>query len=250
MMLIDVHAHLDFPQFDGDRDSVVRNAKDNEIFIINSGMGPEGIEKTMELIVEYDNIKATLGLSPTEFNTQIIEETINLIRKYRSKIVGIGEVGMDYYWVKDPEKRRKELENFRRFIDLAEELNLPLIIHSRDSEGDVIKELKIRNFPALLHCFGGTLKQAEEAISFGCLISIPTNVVYSKQKQLLSKEIPLESIVLETDAPYLAPIPKTRNEPINVKLSAEKIAEIKGIGLSIVEEVTTNNAKRFFNLEI
>ncbi len=246
-MLIDVHAHLDFPQFDRDRDSVVRNAKDNEIFIINSGIGRDGIEKTMKLVSEYDNVKATLGLSPTEFNTQIIEETIDLIRKYRDRIVGIGEVGLDYYWVKDSEKRRTELENFRRFIDLAEELDLPLVIHSRDAEGDVINELKRKNLPALLHCFGGTLKQAEDAISFGCLISIPTNVVYSKQKQLLSKEIPLESMVLETDSPYLAPVPKTRNEPVNVRLSAEKIAEIRGIELSAVEDITTNNARSFFN---
>lgn len=247
-MLIDTHAHLDFPQFDNDRREVIERAKNNGIWIINSGLGPEGIEKTINLIDEY-RIFATLGLSPTEFDNDIIENTIELIKKYRNRIIGIGEVGLDYYWVKEPEKRRAEIENFRIFIELSKELNLPLLVHSRDSEHDVIDELKSANKPAILHCFSGTIKQAEEAISFGCLISIPTSVIYSTKKQELARGIPPNSIVLETDAPYLSPVPKTRNEPLNLKLIAEKIAELRGIDYSVVEEITTENAVKFFNLK-
>lgn len=248
-MLIDTHAHLDFPQFDNDRKEVIERAKKEGIIIINSGLGPEGIEKTIKLVDEY-KIFATLGLSPTEFNDDIIENTIELIKKYRDRIIGIGEVGLDYYWVKEPEKRKKEIENFRIFIELSKELNFPLLVHSRDAESDTIKELKSADKPTILHCFSGTIKQAEEAISFGCPISIPTSVIYSRKKQELAKHIPINSIVLETDAPYLSPVPKTRNEPANVKLCAEKIAELREIDYSIVEETTTGNARKFFNLKI
>ncbi len=246
-MLIDTHAHLDFPQFDNDRKDVIERAKKEGILIINSGLGPDGIENTIKLVDEY-RIFATLGLSPTEFNEDIIENTIDLIKKYRNKIVGIGEVGLDYYRVKEPEKRRKEIENFRIFIELSNELNLPLLVHSRDAESDVIKELRSADKTAILHCFSGTINQAKEAIYFGCILSVPTSIVYSKQKQELVKGIPLGSIVLETDSPYLSYAPKTRNEPINVKLIAEKISEIKGIDSSVVEKITTENAMKFFNM--
>lgn len=249
-MLIDTHAHLDFPQFDNDRRNVIERAKKDGIFIINSGLGLEGIEKTINLISEYDTVFATLGLSPMEFDNNIIESALNLIKKYRKRIIGIGEVGLDYYWVKESEKRRKEIENFRTFIELSKKLNLPLLVHSRNSESDVINELKSAGRSAILHCFSGTIEQAKDAISFGCLISIPASVVYSKQKQELAREIPLDNIVLETDAPYLSPVPKTRNEPLNVKLIAEKIAERKEIKYSVVEGVTTENVKKFFNLKI
>jgi len=249
-MLIDSHAHLDFPQFDSDRGNVIRRATDDRILIINSGIGPAGIERTIKLIEEYEGILATLGLSPQEFNSDIIDETIELIRKYKKRIIGIGEVGLDYYWVKEPEKRMLELKNFKLFIELARELKLPLVIHSRDAERDVIAKLKEEDIPALLHCFGGSPELANDAISFGCLISIPTSIVYSKKQQLLAERVPLESMVLESDAPFLALVPKERNEPSNIRISAEKIAEIKGISKEEIAEITTRNAREFFNLKV
>jgi len=249
-MLIDVHAHLDFPQFDSDRWDVIERARREKILVINSGMGPEGIEKTISLAKKYDNIFATLGLSPQEFKKEIIDKTVELIRRYRNEILGIGEVGLDYYWIKDSNSREKELENFNRFIELSRELKLPLVIHSRDAEADVINRLKEENLPVILHSFSGSPEQAEEAISFGCLISIPVSVVYSKRKQKLVENLPLESMVLETDAPYLSPRPKTRNEPINIKLTRDKIAKIKDIDKEIIEEITTKNAKGFFDLKL
>ncbi|OYT38696.1 MAG: hypothetical protein B6U86_06170 [Candidatus Altiarchaeales archaeon ex4484_43] len=124
----------------------------------------------------------------------------------RDKIIGIGEVGLDYYWVKESEKRKHEMKNFKRFIELSNELDLPLVVHSRDAEEDVIKMLRDFDTGAILHCFGGSVKLAEEAVMSG------------------------------------------RNEPINLKLSVQKIADIKGVDIAVVEDTTTENAKRFFNL--
>ncbi|MBU4341387.1 MAG: TatD family hydrolase [Candidatus Altiarchaeota archaeon] len=247
-MLIDVHTHLDFPQFDSDRKEIVGKASEDGILIINSGIGPEGIEKTINLIEKHEGILATLGLSPQEFDSGVIDETIRLIRKYKDRIVGIGEVGLDYYWIKEPEKRGRGMDNFRRFISLAKELSLPLVVHSRDAENEMVEELKAQGIKALLHCFGGSAELGKKAISFGCLVSIPTSVAYSKRKQELVGEIPLEAMVLESDAPYLAPTPRERNTPLNIRIAAKKIAEIKGIEYDKVAEITTRNAREFFNL--
>ncbi|MEA3254813.1 MAG: TatD family hydrolase [Candidatus Altiarchaeota archaeon] len=248
-MLVDVHTHIDFPQFDRDRRDVIKRAEKEKIVIINSGMGSGGMKKTLELIKEYENVYATFGVSPTEFNEGEIKDCIKLIRDNRDSIVGIGEVGLDYHWIKDSSERIQEMNNFRGFIDLSNELNLPLVVHSRGAEGDVIKALRDSGSKAILHCFSGSVAQAEEAVKSGNLISIPASVVYSKQKQEMVRRIPLKHLVLETDAPFLSPVPKTRNEPVNIKLSIRKISEVKGVNTSIVEDTTTLNAKKFLNLD-
>ena len=248
-MLVDVHTHLDFPQFDSDRGEVIKKASEEGILIITSGIGPEGIEKVIKLSEKHEGILATLGLSPQEFSHGVIDETIGLIRKYKDRIVGIGEVGLDYYWIKEPEKRRLGMDNFRKFVSLAKELSLPLVVHSRDAEEDVIEELRAQGMGALLHCFGGSPELGKKAISLGCLVSIPTSVAYSKRKQELVGKIPLEAMVIESDAPYLAPTPRERNSPLNIRVAAEKIAEIKGISYDEVAEITTRNAKGFFDLK-
>jgi len=249
-MLIDVHCHLDFPQFDRDREDVIKRAMNDEIIMINSGIGPDSIRNTLKLSKQYENIFATFGLSPYELNEDMVDETIKLIKRNRNEILAIGEVGLDYYWIKNRKEREKERENFERFISLADELNLPLIIHSRDAERDVINILEKEDIPVILHCFGGSIKDAEKAVSLGYLISIPTSIIHSRHKQMIAEKIPIESIVLETDAPYLSPRKGVRNEPLNIKMSVKKIAEIKALTTEMVEIITTENAKDFFNLEI
>ncbi len=249
-MLVDVHCHLDFPQFNKDREEVIKKAADAGIIIINSGLGPESIRYTLKLAEDYSNVLATLGISASELDEKLINETIKLIKENKEKIHGIGEVGLDYYWVKKESQREEEKENFRKFIQLADELNLPLVVHSREAESDVLDLLEDESIPVLLHCFGGSMEEVERAISLGYLISIPTSVIYSKHKQKITEKIPMESIVLETDAPYQPPKPRTRNEPINIKESIEKIAKIKSVNKEIVEMITTENAKDFFNIEI
>lgn len=247
-MLIDVHAHLDFPQFDADRDAVIEKAKSEGIAIVNSGLGTTGIIKTLEMTERYDNVYASLGIAPTEFSEKEIEATIDLIRENREVIVAIGEVGLDHHWVRDGGKHRQQEANFRRFVALSKELKLPLVIHSRDAEEEVLRILREEKVRALMHCFGGDATLAARAAYEGHLISIPTNLAASKQKQAVVKAVPIDSIVLETDSPYLSPAPKTRNEPVNIRKTAERIAEIKGIFCSAVEAATYANAKRFFDI--
>lgn len=248
-MIVDVHAHLDFEQFDKDRDEIIEKAKSEEIFVITSAVGPESIEKTLKILEKHNNVFASFGFAADEFDSKKIDETIKLIKEYKDRIVAIGEVGLDYYWIKENEKRKLEKENFQRFISLAKELSLPLVIHSRDAEKDVIEILKKENIKAMMHCFSGSVELAKEAVKIGCIISIPTSIVYSKNKKILAEEIPIEKIVLETDAPFLSPVPKTRNVPTNIKISAEKVAEIKKISFGEVVEITTKNAVEFFNLK-
>jgi TatD DNase family protein len=227
---------------------VIERAKKEGVIIINSGLGTTGIRKTLAMTEKYDNIYASLGITPTEFSEKEIDETIELIRQNRDKIVAIGEVGLDYYWVKEEDKRAQEAVNFQRFIDLSRELGLPLVIHSRDAEDALLRILKEQNIKALMHCFGGDAPLAADAAKDGHLISIPANLANSRQKQRVVKAVPLESLVLETDAPYLSPVPKTRNEPANIRKTAEKIAEIKGVDYDTVEAATTANAKKFFGI--
>ena len=247
-MLIDVHSHIDFPQFEEDRAEIIKKAASEGIWIVNSGLGIEGGKKTLDLSREYENVYASVGLQPTEISDEVVNEVLAFIESNKEEIVAIGEVGLDYYWIKEAATREKEEKNFRKFIELSKKLNLPLVIHSRDAEAETLKLLDEYNVKALLHCFGGDEKLATEAAGKGHLISIPTTIVNSKMKQDVVKALPLESIVLETDAPYLSPVPKARNEPANIKVTAQKIAEIKKAEAWLVAEETTKNAKKFFRL--
>ncbi|MFC2154767.1 TatD family hydrolase [Candidatus Altiarchaeota archaeon] len=220
----------------------------NNIQIINSCVDLGRVEGFLNFSKTYEGVYCTIGCSPSKISEDMFEKTIEIIRKQKKEIIGIGEVGLDYYWVKEQEKHQQQREFFRKFVELSQELKLPLIIHSRESEEDLIEILKENKQPALLHCYSGTKEQAEEAIDLGCLISIPTSIVYSHPKQELVKQLPLESIVLESDAPYLAPTPKTRNMPQNIRLSLEKISGIKGMEEEEVEERTSENTKKFFKL--
>jgi len=248
MMFFDVHCHLSFPQFDEDRGDVIERAKTNGVSIINSSVGLGEVPLAHKLSREFDNVYWALGLSASELDEEKVDGTIELIKKYRESIVAVGEVGLDYYWVKDEGERHFERENFRRFIEVSNELDLPLIVHSRDAEGDALALLDDYSKIALLHCFSGSLELALEAASKGYLISIPTNVTYVKSRQKLAAKLPIESIVLETDAPYLAPKPKTRNEPANIPAAAEKIAKLRGMSVEDVAFETTKNALEFYQL--
>jgi TatD DNase family protein len=245
-MLVDTHCHLSFPQFDPDRDDILDRAGD--MIIVDSQVNPSQYCRSLELSAKYPRVFSTLGFGAGDLDGKSFELAKNLVRENQEKIVGLGEVGLDYYWVKDEAGRAVEKEHFTQMLELAGELDLPVIIHSRDAEGDVINILKEANQKAIMHCFSGSVEQAGEAADMGCLISIPTNIAYNKSRQKMAKSLPLESMVLETDAPYLSPVLKTRNEPANIRVSAEKIAEIKGIQFEAVAQATTENAMRFLRI--
>jgi len=244
--MIDVHCHLNDKAFDEDRDEVVKKAREKGITIIDSGTSYEEDLKSLEISEKYDNVYSTLGFNPLIADVREAEKVIGLIRERKGKIVGIGEVGLDYY-EKNKEKRRVQAEIFRMFIDLSNELKLPLVVHSRWAPKQVLKVLEEKGAKSVvLHAFPGNEKEARRAIEDGYFISIPTSVLYSKQKRLMARIVPLENMVLETDSPIFW---EGRNEPVNVIRAAEEVARIKGTDLNEVVDWTTRNAKKVFKID-
>jgi TatD DNase family protein len=243
MKLIDTHTHLDFPEFDNSRDGVIERAREKDIAIINCFLDPGGIPKMQE----YGGVFWTIGCCPYRFEDY--SPQLHLIGEHMDKIIAIGEIGLDYHWVKEKDNRELEQLQFRRLISLAKEHEKPVLIHSRNAEKPCLEILEDEGVEkAIMHCFSGSRDEGMRALDNGYLISIPTNVIFSKQKQAFAKEFPLESLVLETDSPYLAPEPKAVNEPVNVIKSANKIAQIKGIEYEEVAKQTTKNARKFFGI--
>jgi len=253
-ILIDTHCHLDFPEFNPDRPEVIQRAIAGGISnIINIGSSLEGSIKSVELSAQYDLIYATVGLHPHEADSfdENAKNTLEDLAK-KDKVVAIGEIGLDYF--KNYSQAQNQRATFMALVGLAKELNLPVVIHNRQAQVDTLKILK-ENMPvrAVIHCFSGDEHFLKECLALGFLISFTCNITYKKAENLrqLVKIAPLEKIMLETDAPFLSPqgLRGKRNEPANVKILAEEIAKIKGESPLKIAEVTTNNAKRFFNLK-
>ncbi len=243
MKLIDTHAHLDFPEFDRNRAEVIARASKEGVGIINCLLTPEGLAK----IEKFKELYLTIGCCPYRFSDY--EPQWGMLQEHVGKAVAVGEIGLDYHWVKDPQGRDREKENFLKLLRFAREHGKPVLIHSRNAESQALDILeKERVEKAAMHCFSGTLEEAQRAIKMGYLVSIPTNVVLSKQKQEFAQKLPLESLILETDAPYLSPDPGKINEPVNVIKSARKIAELRKTSFEEVCSVTTKNAREFFRI--
>lgn len=254
-MLIDTHVHLNAEQYNEDLDAVIDRARDNGIEkMVVVGCDRESIERTMEMIDEYDDIYGVIGWHPvdaidcTDDDLRWIEE----LSKHE-KIVGIGETGLDYHWDKSPKDVQKEL--FRKQIALAKRVNLPIIIHNRESTADcveILKEEDAHEVGGIMHAFSADERTADEIIAMNFYVSLGGPVTF-KNAQLpkdIAVHIPLDRLLVETDAPYLTPHPYRgkRNEPAHVKLVAEKIAELRNISYEALGQATTENAERLFNL--
>ena len=254
-MLIDTHCHLDFPQFDNDREAVIRRAKDNKItYLINAGSSLESSLRSKELAQNFDNIFFSVGFHPhyaDSFHQDII---LKLEKEGKSeKLVAVGEIGLDYY--KSKSSRDKQKEVFLEFISLAKRLDLPLIIHCRDSQDDVYNILKkeLNDFSRVVfHCFSGPQDFLDKCLDLEAMFSFTANITYPKATKLreLAKRIPLKKIMLETDAPYLAPqkFRGQRNEPSYVHFVAQELATLKDLTVEEISNVTTENAISFFKL--
>ncbi len=250
MMLVDVHAHLDF--FENEKIAeVIKNAEKNKVkVIINNGTDKKSNRKTIELSKKYSLIKPALGLHPEfieKFEDFLIEEELKFIEKNADKIIAIGEIGLDYHWVKDEKQLVRQKALFERFLELAKSLDKPVIIHSREAEKDTVEMLsrsKIKN--VVLHCFNGDLKLVKDTIKNGWMLSIPTNVVYNEHFQQLTDVIPLSHILTETDAPYLSPFKDKQNEPSFIIESIKKIAEIKRMNEEEVANAIFSNYQKMF----
>jgi len=253
-MFIDTHCHLDFPEFDEDRDEVIRRAKNEGIgYIINIGSSLQGSKKALELSRQYNFIYATVGLHPHEADKFDDEVRVSIEKLAREdKAVAIGETGLDYY------KNYSETENqkalFRYLVKLAKDLGLPLVIHNRQAQEDTLNILNSAlPIKAVVHCFSGDENFLKKCLDLDFFISFTCNITYKKAQNLrtLVKLTPLARLMLETDAPFLPPegFRGKRNEPAYVKLLAEEISCIKEVGIEEVARVTTENAKEFFRLE-
>ena len=247
--MIDIHAHLCFPQFDKDIDSVIERAKEEiDGVIVSSARLDEG-NRVLALVKKHPGfLFATLGYHPTEGGSDY-EGVLKLIEQNHDKIVGIGEAGLDYHWESDLRKRDQQKLVFAKFIAAAEKFRLPLVIHSWDAEPDCFMMVKDRNIPCIFHCYSGSIELAKSIIDRGFYISMSTQICFSKHHRKLIKSVPLERLLLETDSPFLGPERHT-NMPWNIKLSADKIAAEKGITRESVLTAAKENAIKVFGLKL
>jgi TatD DNase family protein len=241
MILVDVHCHLELLE---DLDSVILRAKKAGVkVIVANGINPSTNRQNLEISSKYDIVKVAMGIYPPDALTREtgvkqefdVDKEVEFIKKNKNKIIAIGEVGLDYSTGQD-----KELQAgvFRKMIRLALELDKPLIVHSRKAEEDVIKILEEEKAKkVVLHCFNGRKSLIKKAIALGYYFSIPTNVVRAENFQLLVKEVNINKLLTETDAPYLSPFKGISNEPAFVIEAVKKIASIKGFN----EEEVANN---------
>ena len=251
--LADTHCHLDFPEFDSDRDDVIARAREKGIdFIINIGSSIRGSRASLDLAAKFDCVYATVGLHPHEADS-FSPEWESAIRQLAThkKVVAVGEIGLDFF--KNYSKPQNQAPMFSKMLAIAKELSLPVVIHSRQAESQILRLLK-ENLPVgdVVHCFSGDEGFMRACLDMGFFISFTCNITYKKADNLRSliKAMPLERLFLETDAPYLPPegLRGKRNEPLNVMVLAEEIAKIRGCTVQEIARVTTDNAKRFFNI--
>jgi len=254
-MLIDTHAHLFFPNFEEDLDEVIKRAQDEGIkFIIVPATDIETAKKTVELTKKYDMVYGAVGVHPhdtKDWDDSYILQIEELAKN--DKIVAIGEIGLDYYYDYSP--KEKQIEAFKAQIDLALKLNLPIIVHNRESDEDVmniIRSYKGSGLRGQFHCFNGTPADARELIELGHFISFTGNITFKKADTLREtlKSIPARYLLTETDSPFMTPVPHRgkRNEPANVKLVAEKIGEVHNIRMEDVNRIVEYNTYNLFGI--
>lgn len=256
-MLFDSHAHINDERFDEDRDEVIEHLRENSIdLVVNPGADMPSSRSAVELANKVDFIYSAVGVHPHDVETMTdkdLEELKNLAKE-NEKVVAMGEIGLDYYYDLSPRELQKEW--FIKQIELANELGLPFIVHDRDAHGDtfdIIKKYKAPETGCVLHCYSGSLELALEYIKMGCYISIPGTVTFKNNRKTVevAENIPIEWMFIETDSPYLTPVPYRgkRNDPSKVRYVAEKVAELRGISYEEVCEITKENAKKFFNIK-
>ncbi len=254
--MIDTHAHIDAEEFDADRTEVIYRSFDEGIeAMIIPAVEPGRFDSTLSATRIYDNIYAAIGIHPHN-SANVSEQDFKKIYEYsnKEKVVAIGEIGLDYYYDFSPIDAQTKV--FRRQLQIAKELNLPVIIHNRSSENDLLRiyeDEQDGTLRGVLHCFYGNKEYLAHALNLGLYVSFTGNVTFKKfdsHEALLN--VPNDRFMLETDSPYMTPVPYRgkRNEPKFVKYVAEKVAELKSLTIHEVIDMTTKNAKKFFNLSL
>ncbi len=251
MMFIDTHCHLSLEDYDDINKVILENRSNNVSKIIISGCTAESILESIDITSKYDDVFVTIGFHPSEA-TITTEKELNMLDKFKefNKVVGIGEIGLDYHYGK--EDKEKQIELFSKQLKFAEENNFPVVIHSRDAVEDTINILKQYKVRGIIHCFSGSIETAKRYVSMGYLLGIG-GVVTFKNSNLYKvvEEVGLENIVLETDSPYLAPEPfrGSQNSSKYLVYIVEKIAKTLNVDVAKVAEVTSSNATKLFDLK-
>jgi TatD DNase family protein len=263
-MFVDSHAHLDGKQFDSDREQVIARAREGGVqamVAIGNGEGPEQVDCGIRLAEKYDFIYATLGIHPHEARlaNEAAYQNMERLAKH-PKVIAWGEIGLDYFYDHSPRDVQREV--FKRQMELAAAAKLPIVIHCRPSEasenawddclGLIREQWAATALGGILHCFTGNWPQARSALDMGFMISFAGNVTFPKAQQIrdAALEVPLERMLIETDSPYLAPVPHRgkRNEPAFVKETARKLGELRGLSADEIGQQTTRNFYNFFKL--
>ena len=252
MHLFDTHAHILDDQFKEDLDQVIRNIYDNMALVVNIGCNLEDCPRTVALAEQYDKVYAAVGLHPEDVKTYTPEGWDMICRlAEHPKVVGIGETGLDYYWDTSTKDAQKVL--FEQHIDLAKQLHKPLVIHDREAHGDTLEILKKHKPKGVLHCFSGSPETAEEILKLGMYIGLGGVLTFKNARKAVevAEKLPLDRLLLETDCPYMAPVPfrGKRNFSGYIPYIAEKVAEIKGIDPQTVLDITSENAKTLFKIK-
>jgi TatD DNase family protein len=251
-MLIDTHCHLEKKDYENLDELITKIFNSNVNKIIVSGYNIETNEDAIKLAEKYNNIYVSVGIGPSEVD-KVKQQDWELLKKQikHSKVVAIGEIGLDYYWTKENQEKQKEV--LKKQLYLANKYNKPVVIHNREATNDIYKILKESNIKGIMHCFNGNLDYAQKFIKLGFLLGINGIITFKKNTELrqVIKSIPMKYIVLETDSPYLSPEPfrGQKNIPSNLTYIASTVAKIKGKSYETVEKITTNNVFQLFDLK-
>ncbi|TSB45074.1 TatD family hydrolase [Alkalicoccobacillus porphyridii] len=254
-MLFDTHVHLNADQFDEDIEEVIERARDADVErMVVVGFDEKTIHRALELIEAYDFLYAAVGWHPVDAIDMTDDHLIWLEElAAHPKVVALGEMGLDYHWDKSPKDIQKEV--FVKQIHLAKKVNLPIIIHNRDADQDIVEILEAegaKKVGGIMHCFGGSVEIADRCLKMNFYISLggPVTFKNAKRPKEVAKHVPLDKLLIETDCPYLAPHPNRgkRNEPSYVSLVAEEIASLRGMEYEELAKQTTQNANRLFKM--
>ncbi|MDI6643460.1 MAG: TatD family hydrolase [Methanobacteriaceae archaeon] len=252
--MIDTHCHVDFKDYNKNREEVIERAKKDLTCIINSGATLGGNRRTLQLIKDHQKfIYGTFGFHPVnaaKAEAVVLKDVKKEILSNLDKAVALGETGLDFYHTTDLEGKRKQEKVFNSFIDLASEYEMPLLVHARDSERKAFEMVKkYSDIPnVVFHCYSGDDATAKDIIDEGYFISVSSMICFSNHHQNLIKDLPLSYMITETDSPYLSPFKGKRNEPSNVKYVVNKIAEIKDQSFDKIDKLTEKNAKKVFRV--
>ena len=256
--LVDTHCHVDGAEYDDDREAVLERAQAAEVTrIVNFGDTMESSARCVKLAATHEMVYVGVGIHP-ENVTEMTQADDDRIAEWAKdeKVVAIGEIGLDYYWEKDPENHRRQKALLIHQLDLARQLHLPVCIHDREAHGDMMKILRSegRGIPGVIHCYSGSWEMAKEILKLGYFLGIDGPIMYENAVKKLDiiKKMPSDRILTETDSPYLTPLPYRgrRNEPMFVRRVAEFAAELRGETIEEFAKQTTENAINLYGIKL